>query len=117
VGHGQFAVGAGVGDGPQLAVADRLPDVSQQAPVVAAGGDHVTRVGVLGAADRNAQVGVEVTGVEARVLDRPVDGSTCSFAAVVIATVSRSEWWMIHSVAIAALCSVRVPAITRPCSK
>ena len=74
VGHGEFAVGVGVGDGPQFAVADRLPGVGDEVSVVAAGGDDIAGMGVFAAADRDAQVGVEVAGVEAGGLDRCVDG-------------------------------------------
>ena len=74
VGHGEFAVGVGVGDGPQFAVADRLPGVGDEVSVVAAGGDDIAGMGVFTAADRDAQVGVEVAGVEAGGLDRGVDG-------------------------------------------
>ena len=52
VGHGERAVGVDAGDGPPVAVADRLTCGGEEVTVVAAGDDDVADVGALTAADQ-----------------------------------------------------------------
>ena len=72
--HGQRSVVADGGDGPGVAVADRFAAGGDEAAVVAACRHDVTDVGVFAAGDPCRRVGVEVTGVEAGLLDGAVDG-------------------------------------------
>ena len=58
VGHGERPVPVGRHDVPQVTVADRLPRRREQLPVVAAGGDDVSRVGDLAAGDPHGAVRV-----------------------------------------------------------
>ena len=74
VGHGDRAVTVDGGDGPGVAVADRLTCAGDEPPVVAAGGDDVTDVDRLAGGYPCGDIGVEVAGFEACGLDGVVDG-------------------------------------------
>ena len=73
MGHDERAVVVDAGDGPPVAVADRLPCGGEELTVVAARDYDITDVSEFTAGDRRGAVGVEVAGVEAGVLDRVVE--------------------------------------------
>ena len=73
LGHGQLAAGADVGDRPKFAVADGVAAAGVELPVVASGGDDVTNER-LAVGDRRGPGRVEVSVLDALLLDVPVDG-------------------------------------------
>lgn len=72
MGHRDGPVHIEFGDGPGVAVADRLAGRGDETAVVAAGGDDVTDVGVLAAGDLEG-LRVEVAGVVSGCLNNMVD--------------------------------------------
>src|SRR4051794_28554856 len=73
VGHGERSVPVSGEDVPHVAVADRLSHLGAQVPLVAAGGDHVARVGELVVGDPDGAVGTELADGEAELLDGVVE--------------------------------------------
>ena len=73
-GHGQAAVGVGVGDGPPVAVPDRVTRGGGEGAVVAAGHHDLAHTGRLPTRDRDPRGGVQVARRDPGRLDGGVDG-------------------------------------------
>src|SRR4249919_3967728 len=74
MGHGERTVGVSGGDGPQVAVAHRLPTRRAQLSVVATSRNDVAGIGELASGDRDGNVGPELADGDTDPLHGVVDG-------------------------------------------